>query len=325
MAPEDWVAGALAVALILYVVSGGADFGGGVWDLLATGPRRREQRALIEHAIGPIWEANHVWLILVVVVLFTGFPAAFATVSVALHIPLTLLLVGIVFRGAFFAFRSFDRGPRRPLWGMVFSTASLLGPLLLGVVVGALAAGRITDGDFVSSWLAPFPLAVGALTVALCAFLAAVYLAREAAEPELADDFRRRALLAGGATVVLGIVALILARAGAPRLHDRLLGRVLVVAGPLAALVAVGTAAALGRRRFSLARVLAAGLAAVLVAGWAVAQYPYLVTGRLTVHEAAAGAGTLRLLLIVLALGLPVLVPSLLVLFRVFKGNTAAH
>jgi cytochrome d ubiquinol oxidase subunit II len=325
MGPEVWLAAALVVALILYVVSGGADFGGGVWDLLATGPRRGQQRALVEHAIGPIWEANHVWLILVVVVLFTGFPTAFATVSIALHIPLTLLLLGIVFRGASFAFRSFDTGRRRPLWGVAFSTASLLGPVLLGVVVGALAAGRFADGDYVSSWLAPFPLAVGGLTLALCAFLAAVYLAREAAEPALADDFRRRALLAGAATVVLGIVALIFARAGAPRLHDRLLGRVLVVAGPLAALAAAGTATALARRRFSLARVLAAGVAALLVAGWAAAQYPYLVTDRLTVHQAAAGAATIRLLLAVLALGLPVLVPSLVVLFRVFKGQGASH
>ena len=142
-APELVLAGAMVAALILYFLFGGADFGGGVWDLLAAGPRRAAQRETIERAIGPIWEANHVWLILVVVVLFTGFPPVFAALSIALHVPLTLFLLGIVFRGSSFAFRSFDPGRGQKRYGLAFSIASLVSPLLLGMVVGATASGQI--------------------------------------------------------------------------------------------------------------------------------------------------------------------------------------
>jgi cytochrome d ubiquinol oxidase subunit II len=326
MPPEVWLGGAMVAALVLYLLSGGADFGGGVWDLLASGPRRAEQRALIEHAIGPIWEANHVWLILVVVVLFTAFPPAFAALSVALHIPLTLLLLGIVFRGASFAFRSFLPGPRRTIWGSAFAVASLIAPLLLGVVVGAIASGRITvpPTDFVSPWLAPFPFAVGGLTLALCAFLAAVYLCHEASDPALADDFRRRALLAGAATIAIGALTLLLAGSGAPHIRDGMFGRVLLVAGPIAFLLSAAATVALLERRFALARILAASLAALVVVGWAAAQYPYLIVDDLTLHEAAASPRTLHLLLVVLALGVPVLLPCLFFLFQVFKRTDRA-
>src|SRR4051812_22364451 len=184
MPPSEIALGAVIVAaLVLYLLLGGADFGGGVWDLFAFGPRRAEQRRAIEQAIGPIWEANHVWLILVVVVLFTAFPPAFAAISVALHVPLTLFLVGVVLRGSAFAFRSFDtRGDRHQRrWGLLFSMASTVAPVLLGVVVGALVSGRIrvagglVQGGFFRAWLAPFPLAVGLFALALCAFLAATY------------------------------------------------------------------------------------------------------------------------------------------------------
>jgi cytochrome d ubiquinol oxidase subunit II len=333
VAPERLLAAAIVGALVLYLMFGGADFGGGVWDLLATGPRRAQQRTVIEQAIGPIWEANHVWLILAVVLLFAGFPPAFAAVSIALHVPLTLLLLGIVFRGAAFAFRSFDPGHRRGLWGVAFSVPSVLAPLLLGVVVGATASGRLParaalargDIDFVSPWLAPFPLVIGGLTLALCAFLAAVYLAHEAealqgAGREVADDFRRRAFAAGAATAVLALVAVALARTGAPRMARGLIGEVLGVVAPLAALLAGGCAVALWRRRFALARLLAAGQAALIVLGWAAAQWPYLIVDSLTVHDAAASPPTLRLLLWALAAGLVVLVPCLVLLFRIFKG-----
>ena len=164
-------AGVLGLALTLYVVLAGADFGGGVWDLLATGPRARQQRAAIEHAIGPIWEPNHVWLIFAMVLLFTAFPRAFAGYLIALNIPITAGLFGIVLRGAAFAFRSYgakgDVEQRR--WGRVFAVASTITPVMLGVCVGAAASGRATmwrgvpSFGFVGSWLAPFPFAVGAL------------------------------------------------------------------------------------------------------------------------------------------------------------------
>jgi cytochrome d ubiquinol oxidase subunit II len=335
MAPETLAAGAIVASLTLYLLFGGADFGGGVWDLFATGPRKDDQRALIEKAIGPIWEANHVWLILAVVLLFSAFPPAFAMVSVAFHVPLTLLLLGIVFRGSTFAFRSFDAAnPRRRAgWGIGFSVASLLAPLLLGVVVGAVASGTLAPSaegvpaaGFFAPWLAAFPLAVGALTLALCAQLAAVYLAYEArATPALADDFRRRALVAGAVVVLAGAVTLALAAGGAPRLYARLVGSawspVLVGAATLAA---GGMFVALARRYFGWARVLAAGEATLVVAGWAAAQHPYLVVESLTVSNAAAPPRTLNLVLAVLALGLVVLLPSLYLLFRVFKAGGGA-
>jgi cytochrome d ubiquinol oxidase subunit II len=255
------------------------------------------------------------------VVLFTAVPPAYAALSIALHVPLVLLLLGIVFRGAAFAFRSFDPGLRHGPWGVAFSVASLLAPLLLGVVVGAVASGRVREDDFFSSWTGAFPLLVGALTVALCAFLAAVYLTHEATlddQPALADDFRRRALLAGAATAVLGLLALALARAGAPRIFHALT-RLLVVLGPLVLALAAATAWALARRRFRWARIFAAGEASLIVLGWAAAQYPYLIVDGLTLTQAAAPPRTLRLLLAALIAGVPVLVPSLYLLFRIFK------
>src|SRR5712691_10751243 len=154
----------MIASLILYALLGGADYGGGVWDLFAFGRRAPEQRALIAKAIGPVWEANHVWLILVIVILFTAFPPAFAAISTALHIPLTLLLIGIVLRGATFTFRAHDvqRDNVQRRWSLVFSIASIITPLLLGIVLGAIASGtiRVENGvvvsGFLKSWVAPF-------------------------------------------------------------------------------------------------------------------------------------------------------------------------
>jgi cytochrome bd ubiquinol oxidase subunit II len=325
----DLLAGVIGAALCLYLLFGGADFGGGVWDLLATGPRAAAQRRAIEAAIGPIWEANHVWLILVVVVLFTGFPPAFAAISVALHVPLTLFLIGIVLRGSAFAFRSFetvgDQAQRR--FGLAFSMASTIAPLLLGMTVGALVSGRIrvddglVGGGFFSPWLSPFSVAIGVLTLALCAFLAATYLTVEVTDPALREDFRRRALGAGVAVGAAACGAFLLSAEGAPRVRAALADRPL--AWPFHA--ATGAAAilalvALFRRRFRLARGAAAIQTVLILLGWAVSQYPYLVVPDLTLANASASARTQRLLLVILLAGLPILVPSLVLMFRVFKG-----
>ena len=323
--PELLLAGAVVVALVLYLLFGGADFGGGVWDLLASGPRKAAQRETIERAIGPIWEANHVWLILVVVVVFAAFPRAFAALSIALHVPLTLFLLGVVFRGSSFAFRSFDAGLGRRRYGLPFSIASVVSPVLLGMVVGTVASGRIevTGRSVISAplaWLAPFPLATGLLALALCAYLAATYLTVEARTPELADDFRRRALIAAAVVAVCALGALLLAFAGAPRIAQQLTRRpwawMLEIAATAAA---IGGVLALWRRRFSVARLLVATQVALIVLGWAAAQYPYLLVDDLTIGHAAADPRTLRVLLYTLLAGVPVLVPSLWLLFRVFK------
>ena len=181
---ETIIAGVMIASLVLYALLGGADYGGGVWDLFAFGPRAREQRALIADAISPVWEANHVWLILVIVVLFTAFPPAFAAIATALHIPITLLLMGIVLRGTAFTFRTYDvqRDDVQRRWSLIFSIASIITPVLLGTILGAIASGtiRVKNGSvtsgFFNSWLEPFPFAVGFFALALFAFLAAVYL-----------------------------------------------------------------------------------------------------------------------------------------------------
>ena len=215
-------------ALVVYALTGGADFGGGLWDLLAPRPRAAEQqRRLIEHALAPVWEANHVWLIFVVVILFSAFPPAFAALTTALHLPLTLMLLGIVLRGSAFVFRQYGGGTgaaaRR--WGQVFAVASLVAPFFLGTVLAAiterdparssLSAGRPARRSCWSAglswqWTSPFALLVGGFAVALFAYLAAVYLTVEASHlespaPDLTEDFRRRALVAG---VVVGAFAL---------------------------------------------------------------------------------------------------------------------
>src|SRR5438445_1799860 len=190
-------------ALIIYALLGGADYGGGVWDLFALGKRAPAQRAVMAEAIGAVWEANHVWLILVIVVLFTAFPTAFAAISTALHIPLTLLLIGIVLRGTTFTFRAQDaqRDDVQRRWSLLFSIASIITPVLLGIVLGAIASGTIklengvVVSGFLRSWLAPFPIAVGFFALSLFAFLAAVYLTVESSEYELKEDFRLRALV----------------------------------------------------------------------------------------------------------------------------------
>jgi len=349
----------MMVALNAYVLMGGADFGGGVWDLLASGPRRDAQRSLIANAIGPIWEANHVWLIVAVVMLFTAFPDVFALLGILLHIPLSLLLVGIVLRGSAFVFRSYgsrdDTAQRR--WGRVFAVSSLITPLLLGIVVGTIASGALTRGldglvgaavggsggplagsntdahelfgadgtsfssVFVTPWASPFPVAIGVLALTLFAFLAAVYLTLATGDDALREDFRRRAL--GAAIVAFAAAAGALAVA---HVHAPAVGRGLVET-PLAfalqgatAIAAVTAIAALYTRRWQLARIAAAAQVSLILWGWVMVQYPFIVPPTATLRDAAAPDITLELLLTALAIGGVVLIPSLVYLFRTFSA-----
>jgi len=302
--------------------------------MLATGPRRGRQREVISHAIGPIWEANHVWLILAIVLAFTCFSPVFARIMTVLHIPLSLMLVGIVLRGSAFTFRTYDdeHDAAQRRWGRIFSSASVLTPLLLGVSLGAVASGRVvapTQGTFadrfVEPWLTPFAFGVGLLTLALFAFLAAVFLTLETRDRELVEDFRRRALGAGVAVFFASALVLALSFQEAP-----LLSRGLMASGwalPLhlaTAASAIAVFATLWTRRFRLARVLVGLQVSLIFWGWTVSQYPYLVPPDLTIHAAAAPEITLRLTLWALGLGTLVLAPSLVYLFRVFKSEPAA-
>ena len=315
-------------ALLLYALLGGADYGGGVWDLLASGPRAREQRRLIAAAIGPVWEANHVWLIFMIVLLFTAFPVAFAALATALHIPLTLMLLGIVVRGTSFTFRNYDRqeAPVQRRWGRLFAVSSLFTPLMLGICIGAISTGaiRVQDGivtsGFIRPWLGLFPFAVGLFVVALFAFLAAVYLTVEPQDEALREDFRRRALVSGIAVGALAIAVYLLSQNAAPivsaGLTQRPWSRSLQLVTGLLALSAIGT---LWLRRFRVARLLAAGEVALILSGWALALYPYLVPPDISIATAAAPLKVLHPVLWGTAAGLLILVPSLLYLFRVFK------
>ncbi len=329
------VAALIVLALNAYVLTGGADFGGGVWDLLASGPRRDKQRQLVAGALAPIWEANHVWLIVVVVMLFTAFPRAFAMLGVVLHVPVTLLLVGIILRGSAFIFRSYGSGERavQARWGRTFAIASAITPVLLGVVIGAVSSGLVADassrvGDasfasvYIAPWLGVYPIGVGVFALALFAFLAAVYLALAATDHEVQEDFRRRALWAASAVLLTASFALGASVSGAPRVAAGVThapwSLVLHLATGIAATAAIG---ALWTRRYRLARVAAGAQVSCILWGWALSQYPYIIPSTLTVRAAAAPRVTLELLLVGLAIGAALLIPSLRYLFKTFSGR----
>jgi cytochrome d ubiquinol oxidase subunit II len=336
---ELMIAAMLVGALTFYLLFGGADFGAGIWTLFAMGRQGQPQRALIDQAIGPIWEANHVWLIIAVVILFTAFPPAFAMISVRLHIPLTVMLIGIVLRGTAFAIRTQDITSRPhagvtgapPIWHGIFAWSSLITPTMLGIILGAIASGRASGPTdtlretFVDPWLAPFPIAVGLLTTTLVAYLASVYLILESREPAMSRLFRFRAMTSGLLVMIMGAIVLFLTHEGAPEIYQGLTktgwGLATIVA---TSLVHLGALWALMTQRDLPARLLAAAGAAAILWGWALAQYPYLVEPSVTIHDAAP-SGTLEVLLASLLLGSVVLFPFLFYLYGLFKGDVLSH
>lgn len=278
------LAGIMLVSLIFYVVLGGADFGGGVWDLFSSGSRARRQRNAIADAIGPIWEANHVWLILVIVLLFTCFPPAFSAIMTALHIPITIMLIGIVLRGASFTFRHYDSSEDnvQARWGRIFAISSIVTPFLLGIVIGAISSGGIVieDGMVTSGWfhpwLEPFALGVGGFTISLFGFLAAVFMTVEVAgDEDLENDFRRRALLAAISVGFFALLVFLLSGDGAPTVRERLADSwwtwPLQIATGLAA---VGAIWMLWTRHYPLARALAVLQVSLILIGWGASIYP---------------------------------------------------
>jgi len=335
MSEEVAVLAIVWAGLTLYVLLGGADFGGGVWDLLAIGPGGERQRALIAEAIGPVWEANHVWLIFVLTGLVAGFPSVFADLSSALYLPFSLALVGIVFRGAAFAFRAHgDAGSAwQRRWTRVFGIASLVSPFLLGAAAASIASGRIrvragvVEAGLVEAWSGPLSIFAGLFALAMCAYLAATYLTVEAVARgvrDLEDAFRARALLSGAVAGALAAAGLPVIRADAPLLWEGMLQRGL----PFVALSAAGGIGSLwstARRRYRLARLAAAVAVGAVLWGWGAAQWPYLIVPDVTAAEAAAPARTLRLVVVGYGIGAVVLGPSLWLLFRVFKGTRPAQ
>ena len=325
--------GLVLLSVTAYALLGGADFGAGFWDLIAGGPQQgRARRALIAHSIGPVWEANHVWLIFLLVVAWTAFPPLFAAVASTLYIPLTLVAIGIIARGSSFAFgKAVTELWQRRLFGAAFAFSSVVTPFFLGTIAGAIASDRVPPGlargDIITSWANPTSLTCGVLAVGVCAYLSAIYLtadARRGGHAELAEYFRRQGLLSGILVGALALAAIAVVRSDANQLYHGLTHRgvALVIAS-----IAMGflSLLLLARRHYVAVRASAALAVSAVIWAWGIGQYPQLLPG-LNVDQAAAPHPTLQATAITSTIGLMLLAPSLAWLFILFQHeHTADH
>ena len=310
--------------LVLYTVLGGADFGAGLWQLLSgPGPRGRAIRDHAHHAMAPVWEANHVWLIFVLTVAWTAFPVVVGSVASTLAIPLSIAAFGIVFRGIAYALQSATDVPHeRRVIDTTFAASSILTPFMLGAAVGAIASQRVpvgnAAGDLVTSWVNPTSILTGCLAVVTGAFLAAVYLAADAVrlgEPDLEREFRTRALIAGVLAGALALAGLAVVHHDARHLYHGLTSGLGLAAVIVSAAAGLGTMALVWWSKFQPARVSAAVAVAAIIGGWAAAQRPTVLPG-LTLHQAAAPRSTLIAVIVAVLAGGIILAPSLALLFR---------
>jgi cytochrome d ubiquinol oxidase subunit II len=328
MSSADVCAAILWLGVTLYAIFGGADFGAGMIDLLAgSGERADRVRAQIDRSIGPVWEANHVWLIFVLVVLWTAFSPAFSAIMTTLYIPLALAALGIVLRGAGFAFRHALPGPIERPATRIFGIASLLTPFFMGTVVGAIASGEVPaagDGDATGSWTGFLPLATGALFVLVAAYTAAVFLVRDsgaAGDEELRDYFARRALGAAVLTGVAAVVGVVALHSDGRYVYDGLTswpGIALVIASGIcgvAALALLVTGRSLGLR------VAAVGAGTAVIWGYFAAAFPYILPTSLKISDAAAPSGTLTTVIIVFVAAVALVVPSLGLLYALSQRS----
>jgi cytochrome bd ubiquinol oxidase subunit II len=316
--------GIVLIGLILYTVLGGADFGAGVWQLLAgTGTRGQHIRDHAHHANAPVWEANHVWLILVITVLWTGYPAVFGAIFSTLAIPIFVAALGIILRGLTYALQNATDARTRRIIETTFSVSSILTPFMLGTVVGAIASGRVpvgnARGDPLTAWVNPTSILAGILAVTTGAFIAAVYLAADAdrlGDPDLRSAFHVRAVACAVIAGVIAIGGLAVIHSDAAALYQGLLHGWGLAAVIVSALAGLGSLALLLRRAYQPARLSASLAVAALLLGWAAAQYPYLLPPDLTITAAAAPAATQVALVVSVAVGALILFPSLAILFR---------
>jgi cytochrome d ubiquinol oxidase subunit II len=312
--------GLVILGVTAYGVMGSADFGAGFWDLTAGGAERGGRiRGMVQRSMSPVWEANHVWLIFVLVILWTAFPVAFGSIFSTLSIPLFLAALGIIFRGAAFALRGHAATMREARGlGALFALSSVLIPFFLGAAVGGVASGRVkvgnAAGDTFASWTGPTSILIGVIAVLSGAYLAAVFLAgdsKRAEQPDLVRAFRARALGAGALTGVVALGGLLVLRHDARALYDGLTsggGLAMVI---VSALAGAATLALVWVERYGPARLTAALAVAAIVVGWALAQNPYFLPGELTLDQAAADDAVLGAVLIAMAVGALILVPSL--------------
>jgi cytochrome bd ubiquinol oxidase subunit II len=327
----DVCVGFVALGITAYAVLGSADFGAGFWDLTAGSAERGGRlRGMVQRSMSPVWEANHVWLIFVLVIIWTAFPVAFGSIFSTLSIPLFLAAIGIIFRGTAFALRgqAATINEARVL-GAVFALSSVLIPFFLGAAIGGVASGRVpvgnAEGDLVTSWLNPTSVLIGVIGVLTGAYLAAVYMAGDSQRAGLDDlvrAFRARALGAGVVTGVVALAGLLVLRDDARNLYDGLTsggGLALVIVSGLAGLA---TMALVWSGRYGLARVTAAAAVAAIVVGWLLAQKPYILPPDLTLDQAKASDATLSAVVIGVAAGMVILAPSLWFLYRlVLQGR----
>ena len=323
------VAAALFVGVLAYTLFGGADFGSGFYDLTAGGTARgAELRTLVDRSIGPVWEANHVWLIYVLVTWWTAFPETFAAAMSTLILPMLLALLGIVLRGASFAFRKYAAtlGQAR-LFGAIFAISSVITPFFLGAVAGGIASGRVPAtgrGDLWTSWLNPTSVVGGIIAVGTCAFLAGTFLcadARRSGQHHLAEQLRLRTLGVGAVTGIIVFAALIPLKQDAPTLAGGLQTR----AAPLiviSALAGTATLALLSIRRFTVARVTAVTAVAAVVIAWGVGQYPWMLVDQVTITDNAGSPATLQALLVAVGLAAVIVLPALGYLYKLTQSES---
>ena len=336
MEPEVIVLGIMFIALTLYVVLGGADFGAGVWEFTTVLQSDEKDKKLIANAIGPVWEANHVWLIFVLIIILNGFPLAFAAVSRALWLPLLLALAGVVFRGAGFVFRAYAVGADwlRETAGAVFALASTFTPFFMGMAIGAISTGELPiaeDGSFtgnhLTDWITPLSIYSGILAVGMCAYLAAVYMTREAhlsGDPILLERWRGRALSTGIWIGILAWLGLLMCRLEALHLWTGLIQR----GWPLIAtsiVAGVGSLFALRSEKYQLGNLLAATAVATVLIGWALGLYPVLVPPSITIRNSKAPDVVLWAMATCILIGGAIMFPALWWLFRIFKSEDVAQ
>jgi cytochrome d ubiquinol oxidase subunit II len=321
----------LAVAILFYCVLAGADFGAGILEAFLGRPRREEQKKVIARAMGPVWEANHVWLILAVVILFMGFPKAYAALSITFHVPLTLMLIGVILRGCAFTFRHYDaeRDRAERAYSAIFVISSFLTPLMLGAVAGGMLLGRSGPVEagfyaaFVRPWANVFCFSVGVFTCVLFAFLAAVYLIGETQDPEVKRLFTRRALVLNGLAIPAGLCVFVAAEMDGLELARIFIERRLSLASMIGATVLfIPLWIAVRRDASQSARIFAAAQVGLILTGWFRLQFPTIINstnGALTLYNASAPESTLRYLLYALIGGSALIFPALIYLLKIFK------
>jgi cytochrome bd ubiquinol oxidase subunit II len=319
----DAVAVILFCAITAYAIFGGADFGAGFWDLIAGGAERGERpRQMVDHSIGPVWEANHVWLIFSLVVLWTGFPEAFQSIMLTLYVPLSLAALGIVLRGSSFAFRhSVFRTRDQRRFGAAFALSSVLVPYCMGAVAGAIASGRVPAGgkagDWISSWINPTSILGGVMAITVCAYLASVFMISEARrldEDDMAEYFRRRAYVTAIVAGIVAAVGVFVLYADASYIFHGLTSRALPLV-LLSAVCGVSSLLLLRAGNAKLARPLAMGAVAAVMFGWGVAQWDYILPTSLTIKAAAAPSGTMTAIVVVFVIFVLLVVPSIALLY----------